>query len=68
MKFNIWEHEEMLRNWRVHLLEQREEAEGIFAALKEREEAFSFYEKQVEEAKKRGMDGFDASRFLKGGD
>lgn len=65
MKMPIKWHEDCLR-WRGETLErQRVIAERAVEEMERTKREMEFYAGQIEGAKKRGKDGFDAERFMK---
>lgn len=58
-------HCECLKNMRSHLKGQEEAALRAQARLHQLQNDVEFYERQINEATKRGMDDFDRDRLLK---
>jgi len=65
MKFSIARHEEMLKNNRVFLEKKRATLNRMIEEFAFSEARFKFYKEQIEEAKRRGKDGFDSDKFMK---
>jgi hypothetical protein len=63
-KFSIKWHEECFANSAASTEELRRNVARMTVELSRRAEALTFYASQIEEAKKRGMDGFDRDRLL----
>lgn len=58
-------HEECLNNHRNNLIRMEEELKRMKENFERSMNDYMFHEQQVEEAKKKGMDGFDGEKFLK---
>ena len=68
MKRPIAWHQECLSNHGRHLTEKRKSVANDIARLQrelaDSEQRYRFLERQIEEARKRGMAGFDSERLL----
>lgn len=64
MKEPIERHEARLAIWARHIERDKADLNDRIAASQRLEARFDFYRRQIEEAKKRGMDGFDEDRLL----
>ena len=65
MKFLVTTHEQHLKNMQAHLERQWERVESLKKDAIRMEAGCLKLEQQIAEAKRRGMDGFDAERFMK---
>jgi hypothetical protein len=65
MKFPIEWHEQNLRYHAQHLATQEAELERMRATVQSARERYLFAQAQIEHAKAKGLDGFDAERLLK---
>lgn len=65
MKFTIAQHEEMLRSTKRHYDEQRAIANRMVESVERLRQEMLKYDEQIEEAKRRGLDGFDQYKFGK---
>lgn len=65
MKFPIKWHEQNLRYHAQHLANQEAELERMRGAVQLARERYLFAQAQIEHAKAKGLDGFDAERLLK---
>ena len=65
MKISIEKHEEMFKNNQVWLEEKKAILNRMIEDFAFSETRFNFYKEQIEEAKRRGEDGFDPDKFMK---
>ena len=65
MKFPIKWHKDSLTNMTAHWLRERKLAEETLARCTKGEADIQHYAKQIAEAERRGMEGFDRDRLMK---
>lgn len=65
MKFPIAWHEQNLVNRAKHLANQEVTLLQMQRSVEAAREEYLFAEKQIEQAKAKGLDGFDSERFLR---
>ena len=58
-------HKQSLLNSRISLATAERQVSRQMEAIQRQRERVEFYEQQVREAEKRGLDGFDGERFMK---
>lgn len=63
-KMPIEWHRQCLVNLLAHLLQERDKVERAKASLERSESDFKRASDQLAEAERRGLDGYDADRFL----
>jgi division protein CdvB (Snf7/Vps24/ESCRT-III family) len=57
-------HESCLINRKASLMREVERLERIMAEVDRDKHIIEFYSQQIEEAKRRGKDGFDSDKFM----
>jgi len=67
MKMKIKWHEECLTNWKRTIEEEKVHLSSMQAHLLESVSRCKFLEHQIEEAKRKGKDGFNSEKFCKEG-
>lgn len=65
MKFAIEWHQRCLVNGKKSLEQDKERLKSLKEDIKISEKRISFYEEQINEAIKKGKDGFDSDKFMK---
>lgn len=65
MKFSISQHRIWLENTERSVKGLEDQVNRLQIQLVQQKRALAYYREQVKEAERRGMDGFDADRFMK---
>lgn len=65
MKMPLEWHKQCYRNQKSHLEEKERELERLIVNVSGLQDEVRFYFKQIESASKKGIDGFDAGKFMR---
>jgi hypothetical protein len=65
MKMSIGLHEECLNNFQKFIERERKKLNNMQINVERKSKEFDFYKFQIDEAKRRGKNGFDENSFCK---